>query len=450
MRWIHPLTSGEPVEVIGGKAHGLVVLGRLGLPVPPGFVIGTDACRAYLRDGHLPEGLVEELSAALSDLPATRVSVRSGASVSMPGMMTTVLDLDTDPIGPLLNAVTEVFASWHTPRAKTYRDLHGISHDLGTAVSVQTMVHGDRDHHSGTGVAFTRDPTTGDPVPYGDVLFGRRGDAVVSGREHPRPLHDLADREPEVWAGLTHAMARVEAHYRDACYLEFTYESGRLWLLQVRPGRFTGAAAVRVATDLADDGVIAREESLLRVTEKDLQQVRTARIALPADVVARGLGACPGVATGSIATTSEAAVRMAADGPVILVRPETSPLDLRGIAAATGIVTARGGPASHAAVVARAMGKPAVVGTAGLIVAAGSIRAGDRTLTEGAVITIDGTSGDVVAGEAAVTTSLAEAHVHRLLEWADTVSGDTSERSDPQRLSAAHAVLIQRGGQEQA
>ncbi|GAB1818339.1 PEP/pyruvate-binding domain-containing protein [Herbidospora sp. RD11066] len=415
MRWIHPLTSEAPVELLGGKAHGLVVLGRLGLPVPPGFVIGTDACRAYLRDRCLPPGLAEELSTAVAGLPADRVSVRSGASVSMPGMMTTLLDL---PASPLPEAVVEVFESWHTPRARTYRDLHGIPHDLGTAVIVQTMVYGDRDPHSGTGVAFTRDPSTGAPAPSGDVLFARRGDAVVSGREHPWGLHDLAAREPEVWADLTHAMARVEAHYRDACYLEFTYESGRLWLLQVRPGRFTGTAAIRVATDLADEGLIDRAEALRRVTPDDLRQIRTPRIAHPADVLARGLGACPGVATGRIATSSEAAVRMAAEGPVILVRPETSPLDLRGIAAATGIVTARGGPASHAAVVARAMRKPAVVGVAGLTVAPGSIQVGARVLEEGDVLSLDGTGGEIVAGEVAVTTSPAEAHVNRFLEWA--------------------------------
>ncbi len=441
MRWVRPLDSGMPAEVVGGKAHGLGVLTRLGLPVPPGFVIGADACRAYLRDGRLPHGLAGEVRAAVAGLAAAEVSVRSGASVSMPGMMTTVLGLPADPVGPLLDAVAEVFASWHTPRARTYRDLNGIPHDLGTAVTIQAMVYGDRDPRSGTGVAFTRDPTTGAPVLFGDVLFGRRGDAVVSGREPTVPLGELAAREPRVWAGLTRAAARVEGHYRDACYLEFTYESGDLWFLQVRPGRFTGAAAVVVAADLADEGVIDRAEALLRVAPADLKRV--ARVTGPADVVARGLGACPGVATGRVATSADAAVRMAAAGPVVLVRPETSPLDLRGIAAAAGIVTARGGPASHAAVVARAMGRPAVVGAAGLVVAAGSVRAGDRTIPEGALVTIDGTGGEVALGEPAVTESLADAHVHRLLGWADEVSGDASDRPGPDRLRAAQAVLRQ-------
>ncbi len=441
MRWVRSLSSGEPVEVIGGKAHGLGTLRRLGLAVPAGFVIGADACRAYLRDGRLPGGLAGEVSAAVAGLAAREVSVRSGASVSMPGMMTTVLGLPADPVEPLLDAVAEVFASWHTPRARTYRELNGIPHDLGTAVTIQAMVYGDRDPRSGTGAAFTRDPTTGAAVPFGDVLFGRRGDAVVSGREPALPLGDLAGREPRVWAGLTRAMTRVESHYRDACYLEFTYESGDLWFLQVRPGRFTGAAAVVVAADLADEGVIGRDEALLRVAPEDLRRV--ARIAGPADVVARGLGACPGVATGRVATSAEAAVRMAAAGPVVLVRPETSPLDLRGMAAAAGIVTARGGPASHAAVVARAMGRPAVVGAAGLVVSAGSVRAGGRAIPEGALVTIDGTSGDVALGEPAVTTELADAHVHRLLGWADEVSGGASDRPGAERLRAAHAVLRQ-------
>ncbi|WP_034384475.1 PEP/pyruvate-binding domain-containing protein [Herbidospora cretacea] len=448
MRWIHSLESAGPPEVLGGKAHGLVVLRRLGLPVPAGFVVGADACRAYLRDGRLPDGLAAEIAAAVAGLPPGEVSVRSGASVSMPGMMTTVLGLPADPIGPVVDAVAEVFASWHAPRARTYRELNDIPHDLGTAVTIQTMVYGDRDLHSGTGVAFTRDPATGAPVPSGDLLVGRRGDAVVSGREPTEPLRNLAAREPGVWAALTGAMARVEAWYRDACYLEFTYESGDLWLLQVRPGRFTGAAAVVVAADLAGDGVIAREEALLRVSPDDLRPV--ARIAGPADLLARGLPACPGVATGRVATSSETAVRMAADGPVVLVRPETSPHDLRGIAAAAGIVTARGGPASHAAVVARALGRPAVVGVPGLVVTSGSARAGDRLVPEGALVTIDGTSGEVALGEPAVTTSLAGAHVHRLLGWADEVSGGDdsagADRPEAARLQAAQAVLRRGNG----
>lgn len=429
MKWIRRLSAevDETAEVLGGKAHGLVVLHRLGLPVPAAFVVTTEACRAFLRDGRLPDGLDEELAAAIAGFDV--VSVRSGAPVSMPGMMNTILNLHLTSADDARSAVKAVFSSWNTPRARTYRELNDIPHDLGTAAVVQRMVFGDRDEHSGTGVAFSRDPNTGANIPFGDVLFGHQGEAVVSGRSQTLPLQELADREPEVWAGLLDALSRVEAHYRDACYVEFTYESGELWLLQVRPGRFGGAAAVRVATDLADEGVLDRREALLRVSPHHLRHVRTPRIAPGEDVIARGLGACPGVATGRVATTADTAVRMAVDGPVVLVRPETSPHDMRGLAAATGILTARGGPASHAAVVARAMGKPAVVGVSGL------------ALDEGTLITIDGTSGEVVLGSPRVVTTTADAHLHRLLGWADDVSGDRSPRADADRLSAAHAVL---------
>ena len=427
MRWVRSLSASldETAEVVGGKAFGLVVLHRLGLPVPAGFVVTTEACRVFLRDGRLPDGLDDELATALADLEADRgVSVRSGASVSMPGMMNTILNLTGRPAP----AVEAVFSSWDTPRARTYRELHDIPHDLGTAAIVQTMVYGDRDDRSGTGVAFSRDPNTGANIPFGEVLFGHQGEVVVSGTAHTLPLQALAEREPAVWADLLDALKRIEEHYRDACYVEFTFESGELWLLQVRSGGFVGAAAVRVATDLADEGVIGRADALLRVSPHHLRHARTPRM-MADSALARGLGACPGVATGRVATTSDDAVRMAVDGPVILVRPETSPHDMRGLAAAAGVVTARGGPASHAAVVARAMGKPAVVGVAGFAVG------------EGTLITIDGTSGEVALGSARVVGGAVDGRLARLLEWADEVVGGRGALGEAELLSAAHAVL---------
>jgi pyruvate,orthophosphate dikinase len=505
MTWIHPLSAEaeETADVLGGKAHGLVVLRRLGLPVPAGFVISTQACRAFLRDGQIPDGLDDQLATAIAGLEAaTRrklggsgrplvVSVRSGGPVSMPGMMSTILNvgltaeattglatetgdwrfaLDSrlrflssfaaaitgldaasleavpdDATRQLELAVAAVFSSWDTPRARTYREVHDIPHDLGTAVTVQAMVYGNRDNHSGTGVAFSRNPNTGERVPFGEVLFGRQGEDVVSGRSLTRPLLELADREPTVWAGLLEALHRIEEHYRDACYVEFTFEAGRLWILQVRPGRFIGSAAVRVAVDLAAEGTIGRSEALLRVSPQHLQHVRTPRIVTTdeANILTRGLGACPGVAVGAVATSADKAARMAAEGPVILVRPETSPLDMHGLAAAAGVVTARGGPASHAAIVARAMGKPAVVGVTDLTVdvADASVRAGGHTIPEGTLITIDGTGGEVVIGSPRIVTAASDPHLHRLLEWADEVSGGTSDRPEAERLSAAHAVL---------
>ncbi|GGK94420.1 hypothetical protein Sme01_57160 [Sphaerisporangium melleum] len=536
MTWIHPIHAGltEPASVLGSKGYGLVVLRRLGLPVPPGFIIGTGACRAFLRDGRLPDGLDAELAAAVSGLETATerrlggperplvVSVRSGGGVSMPGMMSTVLNvgltagataalaaetgdrhfaLDSrfrflsgfaaavlgvppdildaarqvagsdgesgladairaveelvhrrsgapvpdDPVRQVELAVRAVFASWDTPRATTYRTLHDIPHDLGTAVTVQAMVFGNRDDRSGSGVAFSRDPNTGERAPFGEVLFGRQGEDVVSGTSLTRPLPELAGREPQVWAGLPAALDRLERHYRDACHVEFTFEAGELWLLQVRPGGLAGRAAVRVAVDLADEGLISRREALLRVTPPQLRHVRTPRMgtAEPGDVLTRGLGACPGVATGRVATTADRAVRMAAGGPVILVRPHTSPLDMHGLAAAAGVVTARGGPVSHAAVVARAMGKPAVVGAADLTVdvAAARVSAGGRTIAEGTLITIDGTGGQVVLGDHPAVPAAPDRHLHRLLDWADEVSGGGSHRDQEERLAAAHAAL---------
>ncbi|MGZ3145792.1 PEP/pyruvate-binding domain-containing protein [Lentzea chajnantorensis] len=423
MGWVRTVSADlhEPPEVVGGKAHGLALLHRLGLPVPAAVVVTTDACRAFLRDGRLPPGLGAELAAAVAGMSA--VSVRSGAAVSMPGMMDTILDVDPTTLD---DAVESVFASWNTPRARTYRTLHGIPHDLGTAVVVQQMVFGTRDDHSGAGVAFSRDPSTGARTPFGEVLFGHHGEAVVSGRSLTLPLTAL---EPPVRQNLHDALHRIERHYRDACYVEFTFESGRLWLLQVRPGRFTGAAAVRTATDLADEGLITRAEALLRVSPSHLRHVRVPRIAAGTEVVARGVGVCPGVATGQVALTSDDAVRRAAGGPVVLLRPETSPDDIRGLAVAAGVVTARGGPASHAAVVARSMGKPAVVG------------AGELTLAAGVVVTLDGTSGEVVLGRPEVVTGEADSRLERLLGWADEVVGGAGSGGEVERLVAAQAVL---------
>ncbi|GAA1245121.1 hypothetical protein GCM10009665_39940 [Kitasatospora nipponensis] len=542
MSWIHPLSTevDETAEVLGGKGHGLVVLRRLGLPVPPGFVIGTAACRAFLRDGRLPAGLEAELADAVAELEAATgrrlggpgrplaVAVRSGGSVSMPGMMSTVLNLGLtteataalaaesnareedredgesagrrfaldarlrfltgyacqvlgldreiladlarrrnpaiveefvrqrtgepvpdDAARQLERAVAAVFASWDTPRARTYRALHDIPGDLGTAITVQAMVFGNRDQHSGTGVAFSRNPDTGDQLPFGEVLFGCQGEDVVSGGALTLRLSELADREPAVWSALLDALRRVEEHYRDACYLEFTFEAGELWLLQVRPARLVGRAAVRVAVDLADAGTLTRREALLRVASQQVRRVRTPRIAPgdAADPLTRGLGASPGVAVGRIAVTADSAVRMAAHGPVVLVRPETSPLDLHGLAAATGILTARGGPTSHAAVVARSLARPAVVGATGLTVdvTTATVRIGARVLPEGTLIAIDGTGGEVVIGAPQVVVAAADPRLHRLLGWADDVTGapvgSAEERTEAERLAAAHAVL---------
>ncbi|MFE6306181.1 PEP/pyruvate-binding domain-containing protein [Nocardiopsis sp. NPDC057823] len=466
MRWVRPLdpaVADGPGD-IGGKAHGLITLRRLGLPVPPGFVVTTGACRAFRRLGRLPDGLEAEVRTALAALerrtgrtlggtPALTVSVRSGAAVSMPGMMATVLGLGAPPVGDgdagagpdgarerLTAALVEVLGSWDAPRARTYRALHGIDGDAGTAVVVQAMADGDRDDRSASGVAFGRDPVDGSPGPAGDVLFRSRGDAVVSGRALPLPLTALAEREPRAWADLCDALERTQAHYRDACYLEFTVETGRLWLLQVRPAGFSGAAAVRTAVGLAERGVITRAEALARVATADLERARLPVLAEGADLWTRGTPAGPGAVVGRIATDTASAVRMAARGPVVLVRPETSPADMAGLAAAAGVLTARGGAASHAAVVARALGRPAVVGAAGLHVEPGRVRAGDRWAAEGDLLTLDGTTGRVALGERPTAPPPADSAVDTLLTWADAVTG-AGKGTDTDRLAAAHRAL---------
>ncbi|MEU3269620.1 pyruvate, phosphate dikinase [Saccharomonospora sp. NPDC006951] len=507
MNLVRPLSplSTDSAELVGAKAHGLMLLQRLGLPVPPGFVVTTRACRAFLAGGRFPSGFARELRTAVAGLeaatgrslggtPPLAVSVRSGASVSMPGMMNTVLglgltteataalaaetgdsrfaldsrrrflatfasatnDIETrwdrpvpdDAARQLELAIEAVFASWNTPRARTYRELHGIADDLGTAVVVQAMVFGNRDEHSGTGVAFSRDPGTGENTPSGDVLFGAQGDDVVSGGTTPLPLACLARREPAVWSELLEALRRVEASYREAAYVEFTYQTGELSLLQTRRAQLTGAAAIRDAVDFADERLITRSEALLRVSPRHLDLARTPRIAPTADVLASGAGASPGVATGMIATTTEAAVRMSAGAEVILARPETSPHDMSGLAAAAGIITATGGAASHAAVVARSLGKPAVVGISGLVVddTHGAITVAGRSIQEGTIVTVDGGTGRIALGRAPVVTGAADAYPNRLLEWADDVSGDRSRRDDAGRLEAARTKIRASGG----
>jgi pyruvate,orthophosphate dikinase len=412
MTHVRPLGPelSAPAALLGGKASGLAAMLRLGLPVPPGFVVDTAACRDFLRDGRCPDTAIV---AAVQHLAVPEVAVRSGAEVSMPGMMDTALGV---PVADVLPAVRAVFSSWHTPRARTYRELHGIAHDGGTAAVVQAMVLGDRDEDSGAGVAFSRHPGTGERRPYGEFLFGRRGTAVVDGTSVPGPLSAL-DRLPAVWAALRAGLDRLERHYRDVCHVEFTVESGRLWFLQVRAGGLVGAAAIRAAVDLADEGLIARRTAVDRISPHDLAVARTPR-ARAGDLLTRGQGASPGVATGRIAVTADRAVRMAADGPVVLVRPHTSPLDLHGMAAAAGIVTSRGGPVSHAAVVARSMRKPAVVAATALVVGSDGVRAGDRLLPEGTLVTIDGTGGEVLLGDPGSTTGAAGPHQRRLLSWA--------------------------------
>ena len=452
----HPGTLDDAKALVGGKAANLGVMARdLGLPVPPGFAITTATCREFLATGW-PAGLDDEIRARMADVetavgrrfgdPADPllVSVRSGAPVSMPGMMDTILnlglndatteglaravndafarscrerfvasfrsivgvaDVPEDPWLQLRSAIEAVFRSWNSDRARTYRQKEGIPDDLGTAVTVQAMVFGNRGPDSATGVLFTRNPATGEPTLYGDVMFDAQGDDVVAGTHQTEPIAVLDERMPAVAAELRDHAARLERHYADLCDIEFTIEDGRLWMLQVRVGKRSPQAALRMAVDMAEDESfpLSRAEAVERVASllADPPEVATGRSGA-APPLTVGLPASPGVASGPIVTNPEAAVAAADEGrAAILVRAETSPDDVHGMAKAAGILTSRGGLASHAAVVARGWGIPAVVGASGIEVRDGEVVVGDRTLKAGEVITIDGSTGEVFEGTVA-------------------------------------------------
>ena len=480
MTWTHALddpiapTLDEAKALVGGKAANIGVMVRdLGLPVPPGFVITTAACRAFLASGW-PDGLDAELRDRMAGLEAAvgrrfadpsdplLVSVRSGAPVSMPGMMDTILDLGlndattrgladvardeafaarcrerfetafrtivgshdvpTDPWQQLRLAIEAVFRSWNSDRARTYRKKEGIPDDLGTAVTVQAMVFGNRGADSATGVLFTRDPATGSPQLYGDVMFDAQGEDVVAGTHRTHPISVLDAQLPAVAAELRAGAHRLERHYRDLCDIEFTIERGRLWFLQVRVGKRSPQAAVRLAHDMAldPDFPLTKAEAIRRVLPVLARPPMATTGAVARDVppILRGLGASPGLASGPIALTPDAAEQSAETGrPAILVRAETSPDDVHGMATAAGILTSRGGLASHAAVVARGWGIPAVVGASELEVGETSLAIGDRRLVVGQVVTIDGATGEVFEG-AIAGASEPMPEVATLLEWA--------------------------------
>ncbi|MFO0691780.1 MAG: PEP/pyruvate-binding domain-containing protein [Myxococcota bacterium] len=482
------LAPEERVRLLGGKGDGLMrMAGELALPVPPGFILTTRACAL-----HLEHGWTDELEAALREGLAwleqrtgrhfgagagapLLVSVRSGAPVSMPGMLDTLLNVGlddattaalarenpslaaacrarleasfhdlvgtpppTDVFAQLRSAVEAVFRSARSPRALAYRRHEGLEGDALTAVNVQTMVFGHRDARSATGVFFTRDPSTGEARPFGDVLFEAQGEDVVSGRHATLPYAALASRLPEVAHELDAIGRRLEQAYRDLCEIEFTIESGRLWLLQVRVGKRSPRAALRIARELALDPAfpLERHEAVLRVaklltpppTETRLatttgSSTGPASAASPASLapsapLARGLGASPGFATGELATTVAGAVARAGAGhAVVLARPETSPEDVEGMGVAAGLLTARGGLASHAAVVARGWGIPAVVGVDELAIDEAGITLAGARIAVGQPITIDGTSGAVYAGALEIERRIVP-EAALLLEWA--------------------------------
>jgi pyruvate,orthophosphate dikinase len=479
MSWVydcdyrHGLSFGEVKALMGGKAANLAVMALdLGLPVPPAFTITTPACKAYLASGW-PDGLdaqIREHMATIEGRIGRRfgdptdpllVSVRSGAPVSMPGMMDTILNLglndattrglaaasaspqfaancrtrfeqmfkavvgvDTVPDDPwvqLRAAIEAVFRSWNSDRARTYRQREGISDDLGTAVTIQTMVFGNRSLDSGTGVLFTRNPATGDPAMYGDVMFNAQGEDVVAGSHRTESLAQLAVRLPSVASELEGDAIALERFHRDVCDIEFTIEQGKLWLLQCRIGKRSPQAALRIAVDMAEaaDFPLTRAQAVERVSHLLADPPRLT-IGRSVDVVplATGLPASPGVAAGEIATTPEAAVMLAEAGrSVILVRSETSPDDVHGMARAAGLLTSRGGLASHAAVVARGWGIPAVVGASAVLVSDDGVSIGGRLFAPGTPITIDGSTGEIFDG-LLITKDAIVPEANKLMAWA--------------------------------
>jgi pyruvate,orthophosphate dikinase len=488
-------TLAEVKALVGGKAANLGVMAReLGLPVPPGFVITTATCRDFLASGW-PTDLDRELRDRMAAVEAVvgrrfgdpadplLVSVRSGAPISMPGMMDTILNLGLndattaglarvagsdafaracrerldagfrsivgvakvpeDPWQQLRLATEAVFRSWNSDRAKAYRAKEGIPDDLGTAVTVQAMVFGNRGGSSATGVLFTRNPATGEPTLYGDVLFDAQGEDVVAGTHQTEPIKVLDERLPAVAAELRDYAVRLERHFADLCDIEFTIEDGRLWMLQVRIGKRSPQAALRIAVDMAEDESfpVTRAVAVERVAGL-LNRPPTATSVRSGFVLplATGLPASPGMASGPIVTTPEAALEAAEAGQAaILVRAETSPDDVHGMARAAGILTSRGGLASHAAVVARGWGIPAVVGAAAIEVRDGQVVVGERVLESGEVLTIDGSSGEVFEGMI-VATSEVVPEARTLLTWARELGiriGEDGAVADPSSVPPA-------------
>ena len=513
----------EDKALLGGKGANLAEMARIGVPVPPGFTITTEVCRHYLREGKYPAELREQVAAALArleketgktfgsgDFPLL-LSVRSGAPISMPGMMETILnlglndetvealaratdnprfaydsyrrfvnmygdvvlgvehdafeellsarkaakgveadtDLDADDLRALVGeykalvaertgkpfpddpheqlwgAIEAVFRSWNIDRAVAYRRVHGIPDDLGTAVNVQAMVFGNMGEDSGTGVAFTRDPSTGERRFFGEFLLNAQGEDVVAGIRTPVPIAEMAERMPAAYRELIEVQSRLEKHFREMQDLEFTVERGRLYLLQTRTGKRTAAAAVRIAVDMVDEGLITEREAVLRVDPKQLDQLLHPRLDPNArvTVLATGLPASPGAAAGRVVFDPDEAAELGAKGePVILVRRETSPDDFHGMVAAKAIVTARGGMTSHAAVVARGMGKCCVVGARDIHIdlERGEFTAHGVTVKAGDWISVDGTTGRVLLGKVATVEPELSEHFQRLMSWADS------------------------------
>ena len=418
----------EDKSLLGNKGANLVTMTRLGLPVPPGFVLSIEAYKEYQRKGKLP---LEEIEQALSWLTKKTgkklgkdllVSVRSSAPVSMPGMMDTLLNLEGS--AKIISALKRVFDSWDNLRAVEYRRLNQIPSDLGTSAIVQAMVFGNKNKKSGTGVVFTRNPSNGDKELFGEYLNQAQGEDLVSGKRTPQPVETLKLQMPRVYQQLETMADSLEKYYRDMQDIEFTVEDGKLYLLQTRAGKRGGRAAARIAIDMVREGVLSPEEAILRLTPQDIRTMLYKQIKSPESYqpVAQGLSACPGAATGSVIFDPlEAVSRASRNEKVILVRPETSPDDVPGIHAAEGVLTSRGGLTSHAAIVTRAMGKACVCGAESIRVdlKEGKLAIGELIIKKGDEITIDGDSGNIYLGALPLQEVEVADELKELMSWAD-------------------------------
>ena len=422
------LDDCEDKMLLGNKGANLVTMTKIGLRVPPGFVVSIEAYAEYRRTGRLPVEDIDEGLRWLEGLTGKRlgdglmVSVRSSAPVSMPGMMDTLLNIKSK--AHMISAIKKIFGSWDNLRAVEYRRLNNIPRDIGTSAVVQAMVMGNRDDRSGTGVVFTRNASTGEPELFGEYIGRAQGEDLVSGVRTPSPIQELHAVMPEVYAELETVAQTLEKHFRDMQDVEFTVESGTLYILQTRAGKRSGQAAVRIAVEMAKEGLISREDAVKRVKPEELKALLHKRIKATEkhEPLARGLNAAPGAAAGKVVFHPLEAMRLAEKSEkVILVRPETSPDDIQGIAAADGVLTSRGGLTSHAAIVTRAMGKPCICGAEEIKIdlKAEEFEVRGHVVKKGMEITIDGTAGTVFLGalpleEVEITPELTE-----LLSWAD-------------------------------
>lgn len=428
---IHFFDEGvDDKSLLGNKGGNLVAMTRLGLPVPPGFGISIEAYKRYHKTGELPLKEIDDSLARLEKKAGKGlgkgllVSVRSSAPVSMPGMMDTVLNVGDK--ATLISAARRVFDSWDNLRAVEYRRLNKIATDMGTAAIVQAMVMGNKDARSGTGVVFSRNPSTGAKGLFGEWLGQAQGEDLVSGARTPEPVDTMRKKMPEAYAQLAQLADKLERHFKEMQDIEFTVESGVLYMLQTRSGKRSGPAAVKIAVDMVKEGIIAREEALMRVTADDLRALLYKRLKSPESAVpiAQGLVAAPGAAVGRVVFNPAEAVRMAKKNEkVILVRPETSPDDIQGIAAADAVITSRGGLTSHAAIVTRAMGKPCVCGAEEVKIdlEKGLLESRGRIVRKGDEVTLDGNTGKLYLGALPLIEAEVTAELGELISWADGI-----------------------------